>query len=216
MEKKNMVLLTVIAVATLLVAVVGATFAYFTATVNTTGEETSTQVTTTKLATVTYKTGDTVTKSDWCPGSYVANTFDIAADAGNTGAVNVRIFTEGSTSTFTTGNLKWELYEADSEEELPEVTEGTCAFADGGEDVLNGQKYSASGSINKKSLEPKKSGVLKQEGITELDYSVSIPQSDHKYYSLVVYLEDTGKEQDADQNKTAKMKINVEYVKSVS
>ncbi len=33
MEKKNMVLLTVIAVATLLVAVVGATFAYFTATV---------------------------------------------------------------------------------------------------------------------------------------------------------------------------------------
>ena len=33
MERKNMVLLTVIAVATLLVAVVGATFAYFTATV---------------------------------------------------------------------------------------------------------------------------------------------------------------------------------------
>ena len=33
MEKKNMVLLTVIAVATLLVAVVGATFAYFTATI---------------------------------------------------------------------------------------------------------------------------------------------------------------------------------------
>lgn len=35
MEKKNTVLLTVIAVATLLVAVVGATFAYFTATANT-------------------------------------------------------------------------------------------------------------------------------------------------------------------------------------
>ena len=33
MEKKNMVLLTVIAVATLLVAVVGATFAYFTASI---------------------------------------------------------------------------------------------------------------------------------------------------------------------------------------
>ncbi len=40
MEKKNMVLLTVIAIATLLVAVVGATFAYFTATVqdNRTGQ----------------------------------------------------------------------------------------------------------------------------------------------------------------------------------
>ena len=40
MEKKNMVLLTVIAIATLLVAVVGATFAYFTATItdNRTGD----------------------------------------------------------------------------------------------------------------------------------------------------------------------------------
>ena len=35
MEKKNTILLTVIAVATLLVAVVGATFAYFTATTQT-------------------------------------------------------------------------------------------------------------------------------------------------------------------------------------
>ena len=33
MERKNTILLTVIAIATLLVAVVGATFAYFTATI---------------------------------------------------------------------------------------------------------------------------------------------------------------------------------------
>ena len=38
MEKKNTVLLTVIAVATLLVAVVGATFAYFTASNSYTGD----------------------------------------------------------------------------------------------------------------------------------------------------------------------------------
>ncbi len=44
MDKKNTMLLTVIAVATLLVAIVGATFAYFTATNTATGE---TQVTTT-------------------------------------------------------------------------------------------------------------------------------------------------------------------------
>ena len=41
MEKKNTILLTVIAVATLLVAVVGATFAYFTAS-TTTGRGTGT------------------------------------------------------------------------------------------------------------------------------------------------------------------------------
>ena len=43
MERKNMVLLTVIAVATLLVAVVGATFAFFTATVTDSREEGSGQ-----------------------------------------------------------------------------------------------------------------------------------------------------------------------------
>lgn len=42
MEKKNTILLTVIAVATLLVAVVGATFAYFTATASTSGDGDST------------------------------------------------------------------------------------------------------------------------------------------------------------------------------
>ena len=42
MDKKNTLMLTVIAVATLLVAVVGATFAYFTATENATGTTTVT------------------------------------------------------------------------------------------------------------------------------------------------------------------------------
>ena len=57
MERKNMVLLTVIAVATLLVAVVGATFAYFTASTTTTGSGNSTNVTTNKFdgATLTFK-----------------------------------------------------------------------------------------------------------------------------------------------------------------
>lgn len=57
MEKKNMVLLTVIAVATLLVAVVGATFAYFTASINQDrteeGGKGQTQITTGKIASTT-------------------------------------------------------------------------------------------------------------------------------------------------------------------
>jgi predicted ribosomally synthesized peptide with SipW-like signal peptide len=51
MERKNTVLLTVIAVATLLVAVIGATFAYFTATVSGTAQNTV-QVTTSSIDTV--------------------------------------------------------------------------------------------------------------------------------------------------------------------
>ena len=46
MEKKNVVFLTVLAVATLLTAVVGTTFAYFTATVQGNGSATTTTITT--------------------------------------------------------------------------------------------------------------------------------------------------------------------------
>ncbi len=62
MEKKNMVLLTVIAIATLLVAVVGATFAYFTATATPQGEGAGSKadITTAKLdgANVTFEGGN--------------------------------------------------------------------------------------------------------------------------------------------------------------
>ena len=208
MEKKNVALLTVIAVATLLVAVVGATFAYFTATVNKKGTETSTQVTTTKLATVTYKTGDTVTKTDWCPGSYSENKFDIKADEENTAAVKVKI-SSTSSSTFTTGNLKWKLYEADSEEDLPTVAEGTCSY-----EALEtgGQKYTATGgsfTINQATL--KDSGVL--SGSDDVDYTVEIPTEGQKYYSLVVKLDEINDDQKDDQGKTASMQLKVEYVK---
>ena len=52
-----MVLLTVIAVATLLVAVVGATFAYFTAQSTTTGNSTTTSATTRELAALSWTPG---------------------------------------------------------------------------------------------------------------------------------------------------------------
>lgn len=59
MEKKNTILLTVIAVATLLVAVVGATFAYFTATATNDGDGSSTGVVNTAtVASVKLTTAD--------------------------------------------------------------------------------------------------------------------------------------------------------------
>lgn len=63
MEKKNTVLLTVIAVATLLVAVVGATFAYFTATSTSTGTSGKVDVTTADVAGATLTIGSAEGKS---------------------------------------------------------------------------------------------------------------------------------------------------------
>lgn len=59
MDKKNTMLLTVIAVATLLVAVVGATFAYFSVTSGSTTNTSSLQTTTKEVGTVTMTGGNT-------------------------------------------------------------------------------------------------------------------------------------------------------------
>jgi len=59
MEKKNTILLTVIAVATLLVAVVGATFAYFTASTQGTGAGEANAGTTISIGSVIFNMNDT-------------------------------------------------------------------------------------------------------------------------------------------------------------
>ena len=76
MEKKNVVFLTVLAVATLLTAVVGTTFAYFTATV--TGNDTATE-TSIKTATlgVTYSDGAQVTGTNIVPGWTATKTISV-------------------------------------------------------------------------------------------------------------------------------------------
>ena len=77
MEKKNVIFLSVIAVATLLTAVVGTTFAYFTATV--TGNETSKNVNvTTANMSVVYTQGDKVSIANLVPGQEIpAMTFKV-------------------------------------------------------------------------------------------------------------------------------------------
>lgn len=70
--KSSMVLLTVIAVATLLVAVVGATFAYFSATMNGRESATTIEVTSGTLS-VEYDGNSKISASNLNPGAVVAN-----------------------------------------------------------------------------------------------------------------------------------------------
>ena len=76
MEKKNVVFLTVLAVATLLTAVVGTTFAYFTATVTGNDTATETRITTATLG-VTYSDGSQVTGTNIIPGWSQAKTIKV-------------------------------------------------------------------------------------------------------------------------------------------
>jgi hypothetical protein len=102
MEKKNVILLTVLAIATLLTAVVGTTFAYFTATVN--GNDTA-KATTVSAATlgVTYTDGSQVTADDVIPGWSTTKTITIHNTS--TVAVKYTIAWTGVTNNFTSTNL---------------------------------------------------------------------------------------------------------------
>lgn len=79
MEKKNTVLLTVIAVATLLVVVVGATFAYFTAQVTTTNPDAKTTTgKTAAIAGATMTLGDYVGEENMYPGLTVVKPITVS------------------------------------------------------------------------------------------------------------------------------------------
>ncbi len=127
MEKKNMVLLTVIAVATLLVAVVGATFAYFTATItDDRGDEenkgqAAIQAAQTPGSLIIEKSQDgfgSFNEGNVYPGHKELIQLTIKSDTTNTTDTYFNIVYTG-TNTFPNNKIKFTLYE--SKESLGEV-----------------------------------------------------------------------------------------------
>lgn len=149
MEKRNTILLTVIAIATLLVAVVGATFAYFTAQVTVADNENknnnSVDVTTYALTSVEMDNGSKVSSDGIYPGAKLAKDFIIKTTcAGETCQpvyVNLTVtITSDSTSgsNFDFGkHIKYTLYQMKNEGDTLE-----CSNTD---NSANGQ-YSATPS----------------------------------------------------------------------
>lgn len=116
MEKKNTILLTVIAIATLLVAVVGATFAYFTAQVTTTNDANSTVTAKTyALTEVQMDYGNEVKSDGMYPGTTLSKEITIKASCpeGNTTCepVNTTITVTTTDEDDVFGDdIKWTLY----------------------------------------------------------------------------------------------------------
>ena len=127
MEKKNMVLLTVIAVATLLVAVVGATFAYFSiSTQNAFGGGTADQGKT-NITASNAQTADQITVAQASeagsftaegvyPGHKEVAAIKVTAKSAQSTAPNVKITYNTTTNDFADGSLKISLYRKDTEE----------------------------------------------------------------------------------------------------
>lgn len=142
MEKKNTILLTVIAIATLLVAVVGATFAYFTATLQTDTSQggKTTEVTSKTIVTAKMKLGADVSPTETVyPGYKVVKTVDISGSGdANSAEVKAQIVLKPSVPSQFGTDIKYYVYKTKTSEKdtagvtcgKPEEKTGTVSETD--------------------------------------------------------------------------------------
>lgn len=208
MEKKNTILLTVIAIATLLVAVVGATFAYFTATVTESGTEDNkkVEVKTYALTQVDMERGSKVKSEGMYPGSVLAKDVTITAKCpdGNDTCENVYTtltitvnnpLKEGSTTDTVFGDhISWKLYKM--------ATKGDTMTCDPGTTNNAGGKYFVSGaSCTNATAELVKSGTATDTyDITAIGHGAN--KTDDTYYLVVEYVNEPAADQNGEQGKS--------------
>lgn len=185
MEKKNTILLTVIAVATLLVAVVGATFAYFTANVTTTNaDRNTTTVTTRTIASATMTLGNEITSAtDVLPGYKSFRTLEIAG-AGKEGDQKVTAtikLTPTGTENFGT-HIKYSIYKVAT---ASKPTDDICTASDPQAPGENGQYYDAMTCDTTALGTAVDTGILQTAAI-EHDIDIEYNSRD-TYYVLVEY-----------------------------
>ena len=205
MEKKNMVLLTVIAVATLLVAVVGATFAYFTAQSATTGNSTTTSATTRELAALSWTAGtDKGESPSEYPGYMAYQSYELAA-TGN-GSANYKLTLDATVDpAFNTiedqKDLTYSIYKSTTSKPTY-----TTIFQPGNEDVKtadNTTTYKIAGAgFTHDSL----TAVVEDQPLTTgseqtIVANASINAGATEYYVLVINFHDNGAAQNGLQGK---------------
>lgn len=188
MEKKNTILLTVIAIATLLVAVVGATFAYFTATVTTDKKDgnNTTNVTAYALASAKMEMGSKVTANGVYPGYKAVKSVAIKGEcpAGNASCedINTVITVTPTIPNEFGSDVTWKLYKSS--------TEITCSS----NPVTNGGQYYDSGSCTG-ATEDKE--VLSGDKTTKTLPVVVSSDTNDTYYLVVDYANTSAPQNDA-------------------
>lgn len=203
MEKKNTVILAIIAVATLLIGVVGATFAYFTATVNTTNEENSTtNVKTSTLVSASMDFGPLVTSTNALPGYKALKTVTVKG-AGKAGDQPVAAVITLTPNVSGFGNhVKYSLYKVATSDVTSKGV--TCTES---KPVAGIKAYDEMTCDVTKAGTPIANGVF--TGTTPVRTNVSVSYNDDDTYYLVVeYENDPAAPQNDEQGKTFSVAIN--------
>ena len=229
MEKKNTILLTVIAVATLLVAVVGATFAYFTASGSVSGDDSSStgNINTAQTATIGLTQTDLTGENEDViyPGTMIAVGLSLApTKTGGTdtnqeytisytvsGSVALMDST-GATPTAFKYPVKWSLYQVSASEDTPVDCDPVVPTNDGGQTTYK-QTCTKAASFTG---DTEGAGTLVKTGTIEagtttasINHSTTIDTDDAPtYYYLVVEYPNKETSQNDDRNKviTASLK----------
>ena len=216
MEKKNVVFLTVLAVATLLTAVVGTTFAYFTATVTNTNTPTATSITTANNLEIEYSDGARITGEKIVPG-WASTEKTISVTNNSNVTINYQIswtdvannFSKGGSNT--TDDLVYSLVKVGTSTDTNMIgatgfaTAATTGVKPAGYTDIAGKWYSIT------------SGKVTNDGTTELDVaaapdagvntilvpSTSLAAGETDTYKLRVYFVETGIAQTENQSTNA-------------
>ena len=205
MERQNTVLLIVVAVATLLVAVVGATFAYYTATTTNTGAGESGNVTTTTVGNVTLNMSATTTtnKLEYPGGFLVVGALVTGTHTGDT-AYNTTYTVNGTINNGTKTQLEWSLYELGTAVAEPVTGCTVKETAASGETRYTYEgcslniAFSSTAKVTNGTVAASSNGT-----VTVPAETLTTTQAGAKtYYYLVVKYPETNENQNADQNAT--------------
>ena len=225
MEKKNTILLTVIAVATLLVAVVGATFAYFTASTSTgDGRGDVTTGTATSIGSVAMNLQTIANSNNMSyPGGMLLNGASVTATVTGAGTfdasytINANVDANALTSKNTTLNVT--LYKTTSQ--ISDAAVSGCALQNGtaGEDVTyyytgcavptgitTGQKVDSK-TITITADGPKTATLTFDDSTTFSGITSASPTTAY-YYLVVEYVNNDAADQNADMGKTVTATIS--------
>ncbi len=202
MEKKNTILLTVIAIATLLVAVVGATFAYFTAQVTPVDDEAkrTTTVKTYVLPSAKMTMGDEITSADLYPGGKIARSLVIngecTADSCESVKATIEV-TASKISAFKTGeqqDVEWKLYKSN----------GTAISCTNAPTVSADGKYTSTPTCTGLDSYTSETPALTSDTDGTLTKDITVDANTNDTYYLVLEYKDNG-----DQNAQQGLDFNV-------
>ena len=202
MEKKNTILLTVIAVATLLVAVVGATFAYFTATTTSTGDQNEQEMTTATVNNIELTTGtvDSFNKIDY-PGGVMVVGLQVTASGGD---AELAFQLNGEINNGTNTELTYSVYESSNEVDTANLVTG-CTLNTSYEGTAGHYSYGDScvvGSLGTAVLEDQTAANGQTTVTVPSEKLTATTSGQSTYYYLVVKYPESGDDtQNTDQGK---------------